>query len=51
MQTADPSPEQIAAECERIRATWSEQETRKRSAWATSPRWVAPKVEVDELGE
>ncbi len=30
----DPTPEQIAEACERIRAGWSEAELRRRGAWA-----------------
>ena len=48
MQQEDPTPEEIRSKCEKIRATWSEQETRKRSAWAASPRWTAPTIELDD---
>jgi hypothetical protein len=44
----DPTEAEIAAACERIRDGWSEAEMRKRSAWATSPRWVAPTAEFDD---
>lgn len=33
MTPVDPSPQEIAEACERIRAGWSEAELRKRSAW------------------
>ena len=43
----DPSEEEIAAACERIRAGWSEHERRKRMAWAESGEWTAPVVEIE----
>jgi hypothetical protein len=47
MTPIEPTPEQIAAACERIRARWSEHERRKRSAWQDC-EWVAPAVAFDE---
>ena len=47
-QTYDPTPEEIAAECERIREGWSAKETRKRSAWADAEPWAPPETGVDE---
>jgi hypothetical protein len=31
MKIPDPTPEEIAAECERIREEWTEQQERKRA--------------------
>jgi hypothetical protein len=49
--TPDPTPAEIAAACERIRAGWSESETRRRSAWAECEAWTAPTIEIDEDGD
>jgi hypothetical protein len=46
-RSIDPSEEQIAAACARIRAGWSEYERRKRSAWQTCA-WTAPAVAFDD---
>ena len=40
----DPTPAEIKAACEAIRAGWSEAETRRRSAWCECERWTAPEV-------
>ena len=44
----DPTPEEIAAGTERIRAGWSPGETRRRAAWADAGAWTAPAVEFDD---
>ena len=43
-ESHEPTPEQILAECERIRATWGPQEEQKRRRWS-----VTPPVEVVEV--
>lgn len=45
---SDPTPDQIAEGCERIRSGWSPREKRRRSAWAHSGKWTAPAVEFDD---
>lgn len=48
----DPTPEEIRAACAAIRATWSENERRKRSAWSVDQQQVELKeVEIRELAE
>lgn len=49
-QPWDPTPAEIAAGCARIRAGWSPDETRRRSAWAQPVRWELQSVEAEELG-
>jgi hypothetical protein len=46
-RSIDPTPEQIAVACERIRAGWSEYERRKRAAWQDC-EWTAPAVAFDD---
>jgi len=44
----DPSPEEIAAATARIRAGWSPEERRRRSAWMSPVEWEAPSVDFDD---
>ena len=51
MTPIDPTPEEIKAACERIRAGWSEAELRKRAAWMLSAPVVAAVVGDEKVGE
>ena len=51
MTPINPSPEEIKAACERIRAAWSEAELRKRAAWGFSEPVTAAVVGDEEVGE
>ncbi|QDT75758.1 hypothetical protein [Lacipirellula limnantheis] len=44
----EPTPEEIAAECELIRASWSPAERRRRCAWAITGRVTVTEVHADE---
>ena len=46
-----PTPEEIARECAKIRADWSESEFRKRAGVRNTIRWVVPEVRVAEWAE
>lgn len=50
MTSYDPSPSEIAAACERIRAGWSEAETRRRSAWQVCD-WEAPEADERQVAD
>ena len=39
-----PTPEEIACECARLRATWSARERERRAV--RQPRWTAPQVSL-----
>lgn len=47
-QPYDPTPEEIAEHCERIRDGWPAKEMRKRAAWAQAESWTPPESGVDE---
>lgn len=40
----DPEPNEIAEQCEAIRAGWSEHETERRSAWSVEQEHVEPPI-------
>lgn len=44
----DPSPEEIAVECEKIIASWSPAERRRRCGWAHTERVTVTEVHADE---
>lgn len=46
----DPTPEEIRAGCEAIRAGWSAAELRRRSRWAQSERVEVEFVGAEEIG-
>jgi hypothetical protein len=46
-----PTPEEIAAECAKIRADWSEAEFRKRAGVRHTIHWIVPEVRVAEWAE
>jgi hypothetical protein len=48
-EPGDPTPEQIADGCQRIRSKWSPAEARRRSAWAYTPRVQLVNVDDSEV--
>jgi len=48
IQSYEPSPEEIAARCREIQATWSLDEEQRRRKWCTTP--PVEVVEVDTFG-
>ena len=50
--TPDPTPEELAAMCAEIQATWSESERLRRTEPAYQPQhWTAPVIRIVDIQE